>query len=521
MCARRSSLLALFWLGSVLAACESSVTKETSPDGGGGAEQADGGGGAAPAAPSITWAACAPDDAPGFECADVPVPIDWGSLDGPEMTVRLRRKPAATDPPRGAAWMLEGGPGAPGAWMLTFAERTAAEHPDLDVMIVDHRGTGHSGELACATATDPPTLDCLSSLEQTSGTSIAATSTSASAQDVAALARWFGRGETQLLYGRSYGTYWAHRTVTLAPEGFDAVVLDSPCDAVEGCPSWRRDHDIDLVGRAFFALCDQDPACAARLPGGAVSFVEATVASADAGACAGAAAAGLTGVRLRLALARLLGTSEGRALAPAIVFRYARCSAADEAALANAAAWLDTLEELFAAVPGLSLPTNYQVMRTEFWGGSHSVAEAEAQLASTIVASGASVRWAKAFESWPWPVFHVDPALHQWRLSDAPVLVLTGGLDTATPPALLGALPGALPPGSTLVEQSLAGHVASAVDTPTGECARALIDSFLDDPSATLDLGCVAQADQAERSALFQTDAETSMQWFGTPSAYD
>ncbi len=519
---RARTILAASLLASV--ACSGCDSSSEGGGGGGGAQGqggAPGEGGGLPDPPSISWAPCADEAVAGFDCADVPVPLDWADARGPAMTVRLRRRLAVTDPPRGSLWMLEGGPGAPGAWMLTFADRTAVAHPDLDILVVDHRGTGESGELRCDPSTDPPSLECLTELAQSDGPAIAATSASASARDVAALAQWFGRGQTQLLYGRSYGTFWAHRTVSLAPSVFDAVVLEGPCDAIRGCPSFAKDHDFDQVGRAFFALCDEDAACRARLPGGAEAFVEETIAAADAGACEGAFAAGLTGDRMRLALARLISTKEGRALAPALVFRYARCSAADVTALTTTAAWLDTLETLFATLPGFSVLANYHVMRADFWDGSFSVADAEAQLADTVVASGASVRWAKAFEAWPWPVPDVDPSLRAWRFSSAPVLVLTGGLDTATPPRLLAALEDALPAGSTWVEQPLAGHVASAAEDPTSECARTILDAFLDDPAAPLDLQCVAAADATERAALFAVDAETSQTWLGTESAYD
>src|SRR5262245_11811521 len=112
---------------------------------GGGGSAADGGGGngggvAVPPAPAITWTACPATDTAGFECADVPVPLDWGQLEGPTMSVRIRRHVAAVDPPRGSVWMLEGGPGAPASWILPYALQTSDAHPDLDVVVVEHRG---------------------------------------------------------------------------------------------------------------------------------------------------------------------------------------------------------------------------------------------------------------------------------------------------------------------------------------------------------------------------------------------
>jgi hypothetical protein len=483
-------------------------------DGGGGA------GGGVPPAPAITWTPCPASDTPGFVCADVPVPLDWSELEGAAMAVRVRRHEASIDPPRGSLWMLEGGPGAPGAWILPYALEVASAHPDLDIVVVEHRGTGTTGPLICSEPTDPPATSCLEALLAEDASRIAATSTTASARDVATIARWFGRGETQLLYGRSYGTYWAHRVVSIDEDVFAAVILDSPCDAVEGCPAAHRDVQSDAVARAFLERCDDDAACASRLPGGAIAFAEGVIAAADAGACQAAADAGLTGTRMRLALARLAGGRDTRALVPALLYRFDRCSADDAPVFAHLSGYLDLIEGALAASPDFSLPTNYHVMRSEFWDPSATVAGAEAELATTIAASGASVRWAEAFASWPWPVVGVDPALHAWALETVPALVISGGLDSSTPAALIAPLQSQLAPSSTFVRLEYATHVASAYENPSGACARALIDAFLDAPGTPLDASCVAAADAAELAALFEVNDGAALQAFGTALAY-
>ncbi|NUO48445.1 MAG: hypothetical protein HOV80_06280 [Polyangiaceae bacterium] len=507
----------------VASACgDDDPARVTSTGGGGGGEPSGGGGGGidVPPAPDITWSACPASDTPGFACADVPVPLDWSNLEGASMLVRIRRHEASTDPPRGSVWMLEGGPGAPGSWILPYALDTAAAHPDLDVLVVEHRGTGTSGPLICTEPTDPPTASCLDALLAEDATRIAATSTTASARDVATIARWFGRGDAQLLYGRSYGTYWAHRVVSVDPGAFDAVILDSPCDAVAGCPAAHRDVQTDAVARSFLARCDADPVCAAKLTGGAIAFAENVVAAADAGACQAAVDAGLTGTRLRLARARRAGARDMRSLAPALLHRVDRCSAEDAPVFAHLSGWLDIVEGALAASPDFSLPTNYHVMRSEFWEEGATVAGAEAELATTIAASGASVRWAQAFAAWPWPVVEVDPALHSWALESVPALVISGGLDSSTPASLIAPLESQLAAGSSFVRLEYATHVASAYENPSGACARTMIDAFLDAPGAPLDSSCIATADAAELATLFAVDESAALQAFGTASAY-
>ena len=53
-------------------------------------------------------------------------------------------------------------------------------------------------------------------------------------------------------------------------------------------------------------------------------------------------------------------------------------------------------------------------------------------------------------------------------------------VDASTPAALLSPLESQLAPGSTFVRLEYATHVASAYDSPSGACARTLIDAFLD-----------------------------------------
>lgn len=491
----------------------------TGASGGAGGGGAGGGQGGGPPDPEITWTACPAEGAPDLTCADIPVPLEWGDLHGGSVDVHVARLEATTTP-RASLWLLEGGPGAPGAWMIPFAARMHEEHPDLDIFIPDHRGTGGTAALLCDPATDPPSTECLEALEEEHAAFIPYATTTESAHDVSTIAQRTSRAGVNILYGRSYGTFWAHRAVTLHPAAWDTYILDSPCHP-SGCNGARRDAEVDVVGRAFLSLCDDDATCSAAVGGDALALAETVVAAADAGACAGALAGGLTGNRLRQGLSMLLSDDKARSLIPAVLVRYERCNASDVAALTSLADYVALFENVLTFVPDFSLPENYHVTRTEFWEEGFTVADAEDQLAETLIASGASVRWARAFETWPWPIPEVDPSYEAWTDAGVPSLVLVGGLDTSTPAHEVEDGPQGLGSSSQWVTLAFAGHVSSAdPNDPYAACALSMIDQVLESPGAAVDDACITAVDAPTEAALFEIDEARSTEVLGTADAY-
>ena len=516
----RFSLPTLAGFLTFATACDgcSDVSLVGGAGGGAAAEGGAGGGGISVEPPAIDWYACPDEELADLTCADVDVPLDWDAPASRSIPIHVRRL-EATEEPTGAVWLLEGGPGVPGSFMLAYAAHIHSAHPSLDVFVPDHRGTGESAPLVCSPQTDPPTPACMTSLREDEELVLQVNS-SAAARDVAAIAEWTKRGESLSLYGRSYGTYWAHRTVSLAPGRFDKLVLDSPCSPVDGCPASSREAGIDEVGRELLARYDDDAACLAHLGPDAEAFAAAVVAGADVGACAPAAAAGITGDRLRYMLARLLGTSDARGLVPAVLHRYQRCNASDEAALATLAAYFEQIDNLTATLlADMSIPANYQVTYAEWWDSSFTVGEAEAQQAAAIFATGASLRWTETFTDGSWTALPRDPALRAWHIADTPTLVLVGGLDTATPRASVAIDAPPIADHSHWVELAFAGHADSAGDGIYGACSRSLIDQFLSS-SGSFDDGCVAEADLAAGGSLLDVPTSTVEFMLGTTSLY-
>ena len=108
------------------------------------------------ATPAVTpttraWSAC--EGGNGWECATLPVPLDYADPTGPGVDLALTRLPAS-DPARriGALVVNCGGPGCPTVAILhqlgtaLFPEETRAR---FDLVGFDPRGIGESGQIDC------------------------------------------------------------------------------------------------------------------------------------------------------------------------------------------------------------------------------------------------------------------------------------------------------------------------------------------------------------------------------------
>ncbi|MEU0880953.1 alpha/beta hydrolase [Lentzea sp. NPDC005914] len=101
--------------------------------------------------PRINWEACGPEH-PGFECASVKVPLDYGTPRGATTSLALARKPATDKAHRiGSLFLNPGGPGGSGVdFALGAGERLSASlQGRFDIVGFDPRGIGRSDPLHC------------------------------------------------------------------------------------------------------------------------------------------------------------------------------------------------------------------------------------------------------------------------------------------------------------------------------------------------------------------------------------
>ncbi|MGW6421914.1 alpha/beta hydrolase [Nocardia sp. NPDC055053] len=101
--------------------------------------------------PRVSWTPCAEQSLRRYECASVPVPLDYTRPDGPTIELAVVRQPAS-DPTRriGTLFTAAGGPGGSGIDWAADGELFAGElSRQFDVITFDQRGVGRSAPVRC------------------------------------------------------------------------------------------------------------------------------------------------------------------------------------------------------------------------------------------------------------------------------------------------------------------------------------------------------------------------------------
>jgi len=272
--------------------------------------QASTAGTASPPVPRIAWSPC--ND--GFECARVPVPLDYDRPRGPSISLALVRLPATDQAHRvGSLFVNPGGPGGSGVDFVLEAGQllSAAVDGRFDIVGFDPRGIFGSTPLLCfdnlddALAVLPPfpfpvgrqeeaqqrTADrsLAAACRRNAGPIIDHMSTADVVRDLDLLRAAVGdRGLNYL--GFSYGSMIGTTYANLFPDRVRAVAIDGVLDPVAWTTGRPGQQDLPFSTRLrsdqgamatlgqFFALCDgaatdTDPATACSFgPGSRARF---------------------------------------------------------------------------------------------------------------------------------------------------------------------------------------------------------------------------------------------------------
>lgn len=228
----------------------------------------------------------------GSLCAITRLPLNAVSGDGPEgddISVFVRKFPAEPHRRRGEIWLVAGGPGESGASFYPVIDVLRRAFADYDLVIPDHRGTGHSSKL-CPVEEAPSSPDgialagqewgpCIGALHGPAARTASFTITNAAHDLSALIARYRQTGEVYL-YGVSYGTQLVLRTMQVAPIAIDGIILDGlvPPEADLRWDLSRRTQVVDSVGRALLTseqeaayralLAQGEPRWLGAVPGG-------------------------------------------------------------------------------------------------------------------------------------------------------------------------------------------------------------------------------------------------------------
>jgi pimeloyl-ACP methyl ester carboxylesterase len=109
---------------------------------------------------NVAWSSCGG----GFECGNVPVPIDYTHPNGDQINIALIKKPATSPGLRiGSLLVNPGGPGDSGiTWLQQSISSFANVNKSFDLIGFDPRGVGLSSPIRCL---DGPQLDTINAID--------------------------------------------------------------------------------------------------------------------------------------------------------------------------------------------------------------------------------------------------------------------------------------------------------------------------------------------------------------------
>lgn len=411
---------------------------------------------------SLATVAASVDDAPALQrcqlvglaraarCGTLQRPLDPARPGGPHINLHFALVPAqarhaAADP----VLFFAGGPGQSA---IDLAGPLAARHARLnlrrDLVFVDQRGTGRSAPLVCdddrpraawlplaSRASAVQRLARLAACRQTLQAlpygDLRFFSTEIASADVEAVRLRLGAPQINLI-GVSYGSRAALDFLRQFPGSVRRLVLDGvvPPD-MRLATAVARDNQAALD--ALFAACQADKACASRHPDLAAQW-QRLLASMPAQVQLPHPVSGqLETVTLDADGLRAL--VRGPLYSPAL-------AAGLPAALAEAAAGrFAPLAALGSALGGashavLASGMHYSVVCAEDLGGAAPPADPADRAALDDPANSFGHSFQRGYQQAcaDWPRAHISAGFHTVPSSAAPVWLLSGGLDPATPP---------------------------------------------------------------------------------------
>ncbi len=438
------------------------------------------------------------------QCGSVQRPLDPDRPGGPTIDIHYVVVPALArrklpDP----VFLLAGGPGQSA---IALAGNAMGLFQRLgnrrDLVFVDQRGTGRSAPLICDEQRSRPLAEqadptqqllrltaCRNQLQRLAYGDLRFFTTTFAMQDLDAVRQNLGVGQINLV-GASYGTRAALEYQRQFGPRVRRMVLDgvAPPDMV--LPS-SASPDAQAALDGLFAFCASQPVCAASHPRLREDWA-ALLASLPRSA---RLAHPLTGVLEDVHLSRdvVLAAVRAPLYNPAL-------SAALPVAITEAA------QGRFTALLGLSLPLSARKAQRIAEGTHFSVLCAEdyprMDLVDTPAGADFGTSFARQLQSvcadWPWG--KVPAAFYNIPVSRVPVLLLSGGLDPATPPRHAARVASALGPQARHLVVAQAGHGVLGIG-----CMRDVLYRFLaaeeDGEALAVDMQCI---DAVPRPAAFQ-----------------
>lgn len=443
-------------------------------------------------------------------CGSIPRPLDPGGTVPGILSIFFEFYPHtdASASALEAIVAVEGGPGYPSTLSRDgYLDLFSSLRDRRDMLLVDQRGTGKSGALNCpllqreSTALGPGIRDCGAQLGNTAylyGSGLAA-------DDLAAILDALGIPIIDL-YGDSYGTFLSQTFAGRHPDRLRSVVLDSAYPPVGQSP-WYP--EIGSTSRfAFNAACQRSVTCR-NLPGSSLGRITQLTEELRARPFVGSAYDGdgiLRRARADATNLSYLMVSNGTT---SVVYRELDAAARAYLENQNPAPLLRLLaENRFASQSGGSEPPEYSeaLFVSVSCSDYPQIYDIRLPLDARRIQRNQNVlaqqqSWPNVYApftipefaampldtsvldlclQWPAPVVSAYPPGHPVpppeRFTDAPVLVLSGDLDSLTPAREAKRSAALFPRGrQVIVENSF--HVTAVGDEDN--CASRLVQRFV------------------------------------------
>lgn len=215
-------------------------------------------GAAGEAAAAADFTGCRSDLEYEIECATVAVPLDRTGLVPGSLPLHVERIRADAEPARGVLFVLSGGPGeSVSASTDAYAGVLDPALAENDLVLVDQRGTGLSGALACPAPVGPIVSEAdadreLAACGAALGPALPLYTTSDVVDDLEDVRRLLGV-ERIGLAGVSYGTRVALAYAARYPQHVERLILDSVVPQVD--PGAFRLNSFAATPRVLEEVC--------------------------------------------------------------------------------------------------------------------------------------------------------------------------------------------------------------------------------------------------------------------------
>ncbi len=461
------------------------------------------------------------------ECATLQVPLNHADPSGETIDLFIARQRSATPATR-QLWLLSGGPGQGGYIFEGLVPLLAESLPETDIYVIDHRGTGSSHRLTCAAQEGPESFGgyvlpaegvpgCLAELETKGDLArLPYFTTAQSASDLLFAIRATRSADQQVhVFGASYGTHWAHRALQLNDGEVDGFVFDGFMTP-EKFGFTQYDKGVEEVGSLLMAGCAANNACSSRLGPDPEARIRALWAKLDETPCGD-----FDGRTARTIVSVFVdqGIFEKPFVFP-LIHRLERCNSDDLTAINYLVDGYFNALGAPTAPPLNSGVLQYNIALSELWSipgeGEPTAAEltAAAEAQTFLVGDSYPASIAQLRKSWPLPP-NDYAGLPLPVPTSSPMLWLSGGLDTRTPPTqslAVSALYDA--ENQPLVVLASATHTPALASprasNPSSLCGLDIVTSFI---RGTLDTSCTEDL----FPVLYQApNAQFANAWWGT-----